>query len=298
MIPLKLETLLKGSVVEQDRVEYKRGWNPADTVHTICAFANDFPNVNGGYIVIGVESKNGIPILPPCGIPKDQLDKVQQEIFQYCNMIEPRYVPKMEVVDYRDSGTFLLYLRCSAGDGGPYQAPVDVYSGKKDGKKADRTMRYWIRGGSVTASAQQDEIELSEKQCTGITKILNALESNGSPPPVFETDIERHYLIVTIRQHEGFSISEQINVQDNVLDNVQDIPVDNVRENKVDVRRNKIIELLMISGETTMYEIAIALNVSTKTIQRDLEMLRKQKKIIRIGSDTSGYWKVKEPDGL
>ena len=164
MIPLKLETLLKGRVVEQDRVEYKRGWNPTDTIHTICAFANDFPNVNGGYIVIGIESKNGIPILPPYGIPKEQLDKIQQEIFQYCNMIEPRYVPKMEVIDYKDSDTFILYLRCSAGDGGPYQAPVEVYSGKKDGKKADRTMRYWIRGGSVTASAQQDEIsELYDK---------------------------------------------------------------------------------------------------------------------------------------
>jgi len=46
-----------------------------------------------------------------------------------------------------------------------------------------------------------------------------------------------------------------------------------------------------------MDEIAIALSVSTKTVQRDLEMLRKQEKIIRIGSDTSGYWKLKEPDG-
>ena len=33
MIPLKLETLLEGRVVEQDRVEYKRGWNPSDTRH-------------------------------------------------------------------------------------------------------------------------------------------------------------------------------------------------------------------------------------------------------------------------
>ena len=55
MIPLKLETLLKGRVVEQDRVEYKRGWNPTDTVQTICAYANDFPNMYGGYIVVGVE---------------------------------------------------------------------------------------------------------------------------------------------------------------------------------------------------------------------------------------------------
>ncbi|MCL1981847.1 MAG: hypothetical protein FWG53_01980 [Clostridiales bacterium] len=33
MIPLKLETLLEGRVVEQDRVEYKRGWNPSEDKH-------------------------------------------------------------------------------------------------------------------------------------------------------------------------------------------------------------------------------------------------------------------------
>ena len=45
MIALKMETLLEGRVVERNRVEYKEGWNPADTIHTICAFANDYENV-------------------------------------------------------------------------------------------------------------------------------------------------------------------------------------------------------------------------------------------------------------
>ena len=167
MIPLKIEILLSGRIVEQDGVEYKTGWNPEDTIHTICAFANDYSNVNGGYIVIGVESVDGIPKLPPVGVPKNELDKVQQEIFQYCNMIEPRYVPKIEVVDYRGTGIFLLYLKCSAGDFGPYQAPEDVYTKeeKKTGKQVSKAKRYWIRVGSVTARAKSDEIsELYDKQ--------------------------------------------------------------------------------------------------------------------------------------
>ena len=163
MIPLKLETLIKGRVVEHDRVEYKRGWNASEAVRTICAFANDFQNVNGGYIVIGIDSDDGIPLLPPPGIPKEQLDLVQQQIFQYCNMIQPRYIPKIELVDYQNMGIFLLYLRCSAGDAGPYQAPVEVYSGNNDAK-IDRGMRYWIRVGSVTTTAKQDELsELFDK---------------------------------------------------------------------------------------------------------------------------------------
>ncbi len=28
MIPLKIDTLFAGRIVEQDRIEYKEGWNP------------------------------------------------------------------------------------------------------------------------------------------------------------------------------------------------------------------------------------------------------------------------------
>jgi ATP-dependent DNA helicase RecG len=164
VIPLKIETLLEGQVVERNRVEYKEGWNPSDIVHTICAFANDYANVNGGYLVIGMAADEGIPVLPPKGVKKERVDSIQQEIFQYCNKIEPRYIPIIEVVNYQDNDTHLIYLKCSAGDAGPYQAPVDVYSKKQTDKKPDPTMKYWIRPGSLTTSAKPNEIsELYEK---------------------------------------------------------------------------------------------------------------------------------------
>lgn len=68
----------------------------------------------------------------------------------------------MEVVDYKKQGTFLIYLWCSAGDSGPYQAPKSVYVEK--GQKADKTMKYWIRPASLTTDVKQDEIsELFDK---------------------------------------------------------------------------------------------------------------------------------------
>ena len=162
MIPLKIETLLEGRVVEHDRVEYKTGWNPNDIIHSICAFANDYDNTNGGYIVIGVKEKNGMPMFPLVGVPKENLDSIQQEIFQYCNMIVPRYIPRMEVVDYKNEGTYLIYLWCPAGDSGPYQAPKTVYVEKDE--KADKNLKYWIRPASLTTEAKQDEIsELFDK---------------------------------------------------------------------------------------------------------------------------------------
>lgn len=115
LIPLKIEILLEGQVVEQNRVEYKEGWNPGDIIHTICAFANDYDNVNGGYLVIGVAANEGTPILPPTGVEKGQVDSIQQEIFQYCNKVEPRYIPTIDVIrrgyleDFlRDSNSALM----------------------------------------------------------------------------------------------------------------------------------------------------------------------------------------------
>ena len=164
MISLKMETLLEGQVVEQNRVEYKEGWNPGDIIRTICAFANDFDNVNGGYLVIGIGANDGIPVLPPKGVEKENVDSIQQEIFQYCNQIEPRYIPTIEVVNYPDMNTHLIYLKCSAGDAGPYRAPKDVYSNKNGKINIDKTMYYWIRPGSLTTVAKKDEIaELFEK---------------------------------------------------------------------------------------------------------------------------------------
>ncbi|MDR1558632.1 MAG: putative DNA binding domain-containing protein [Clostridiales bacterium] len=158
MIPLKLETLLEGRVVEHDRVEYKRGWNPSKVITTICAYANDFSNTNGGYVVIGIEEKDGRPILPPAGLNENHLDKIQRELFQYCNFISPRYTPQTEIVRYQ--GKSILYLWCSAGDSGPYSSPESVVSKDKAGKHKE----YWIKPSSVKTIAKGDELsELFDK---------------------------------------------------------------------------------------------------------------------------------------
>ena len=55
-LPINLQDLLRQRTVEGDRIEYKAGWNPESVLHSICAFANDFHNLGGGYIIIGVEA--------------------------------------------------------------------------------------------------------------------------------------------------------------------------------------------------------------------------------------------------
>ncbi|MEG2124111.1 MAG: ATP-binding protein, partial [Clostridium sp.] len=55
------------------------------------------------------------------------------------------------------------------------------------------------------------EIDLSERQSTGIPTILSELSNNGSPIPEFDTDDDRNYLETTIKIHEGFEITVDSN---------------------------------------------------------------------------------------
>ena len=61
-LPFNLEDLINRRSVEDNRVEFKATWSKpikAAVVRTVGAFANDLLNLNGGYIVIGVEERRG-----------------------------------------------------------------------------------------------------------------------------------------------------------------------------------------------------------------------------------------------
>ena len=80
-LPLNLEDLLRQRTVEGDRIEYKAGWNPDPVIRTLCAFANDFENLGGGYIIIGQEcDEEGQPVFPPVGLAQSELDRIQRAV--------------------------------------------------------------------------------------------------------------------------------------------------------------------------------------------------------------------------
>jgi len=67
---MELEVGLE-DLLNKRRIEFKTGWNPDDIYRSVCAFANDFNNDGGGYIVVGVEEKNGVAVRPVKGIPEE-----------------------------------------------------------------------------------------------------------------------------------------------------------------------------------------------------------------------------------
>ncbi len=152
-LPININDLLYKRCVESERIEYKADWNPESVLHTLCAFANDFHNLGGGYIVIGVEEKDGLPILPPIGLSPTKIDKIQKELLNLGeNAISPTYHTLTEV--YEIEGRAILVLWAVAGEMRPYKCRVSLSKGKLE-------RGYYIRRHTSTVRAKgYDEQEL------------------------------------------------------------------------------------------------------------------------------------------
>ncbi|KAF5428065.1 MAG: ATP-dependent DNA helicase RecG, partial [Candidatus Methanomarinus sp.] len=148
-LPINLKDLLHQRKVEGERIEYKTGWNPDPIMRTLCAFANDFENLGGGYVVIGQDcDEMGMPIFPPKGLPDNQLDRIQQELLGFCNQIQPSYFPMLSVERFEDRNLIVLWV--PGGQNRPYKVPRSVTARKKD-------YRYYIRRYSSTVEARADD---------------------------------------------------------------------------------------------------------------------------------------------
>jgi len=75
----------------------------------------------------------------------------------------------------------------------------------------------------------------------------------------------------------GYEKQKTNNVTDNVTDNEREM---------------KIIEFIKLNNKISTIELSKLLNVTKRTILRDIEKLKKQDKLKRIGSEKTGCWKV------
>ena len=163
ILPIDIGKLLRNRGVESERVEFKASWDPATTgpqvLRTICAFANDYHNLNGGYVVLGAAERGGRAVLPPKGLSDEEVEAAQKWIRGACNRIDPPYFPVLSPETVEDRR--ILVAWAPASDAGAHRAP--------DGRSPPRH-RYWIRLGSETVDAERRGGPLTSflRQKTGI----------------------------------------------------------------------------------------------------------------------------------
>ncbi len=145
VLSLGLRELLNGRV-ESERLELKATGSEAcvdAALRTICAFANDVHQRNGGYVVFGVEEAEGQPVLPAQGLEPSTVDGLQKRLVGAISRIEPVYTASFSIETL--DGATLLVLRCPPGATRPYVAPPRKSSG-------DRVP--FVRIGSETKEAK------------------------------------------------------------------------------------------------------------------------------------------------
>lgn len=145
-LPVNIEDLLSKRKVEENRIEFKRGWNPDDIYHSISAFANDIDNLGGGYILVGIDQdSNGLAKRPVFGVPLEQQDKIQKDMVAYNNMISPYYLPRTSFEQIDGKEVFVIWV--PAGVNRPYAVPANVTAKVKK-------PTYYVRSGSSSIVAK------------------------------------------------------------------------------------------------------------------------------------------------
>lgn len=152
-LAINIEDLLRKQRIESNRIEFKKGWNPASVYHSICAFANDFDDIGGGYVVVGVDTdeKTGVAIRPVEGLAIEKIDGILQEMVGYNNKISPYYLPRTSVEEV--DGRHVLVIWCPSGINRPYSVPESVTA--KSGSKE----YFYIRSGTSSIIAKGDVLD-------------------------------------------------------------------------------------------------------------------------------------------
>lgn len=149
-LAINLDDLIHIRSIENSRVEFKATWSPyirPAVNRTICAFANDLLNLNGGYIILGIEEDNGSIILPPRGLDSLNVDDIQRQIRADCSKFEPTYYPVFVPATFENKSILIIWV--PGGDNRPYQAPEDV-------SRSGSARHYYVRVGSESIKAKND----------------------------------------------------------------------------------------------------------------------------------------------
>lgn len=113
----------------------------------------------------------------------------------------------------------------------------------------------------------------------------------GLPEPEFKiTDA----FVVTIRRKKGIAFEK---VEGQIISNVIENVIENVTENVTEKRVSLLINLIKKNNKITIGEMAAILGVTKRTIIRDINSLKENGCITRIGPDKGGHWLINE-DGL
>ena len=130
------------------------------------------------------------------------------------------------------------------------------------------------------------QLDYMEKRGSGLTRICNETQAldgyKDELKPVFKSTPTQFQTII-------FASSDKQNVGDFVGD---------MSETKLTERQQKILNLIKESPTISAKQMSETLSVTTRTIERDLSMMKKAGVLKREGKDNDGVWIIQYPSSV
>ena len=118
-------------------------------------------------------------------------------------------------------------------------------------------------------------MDLVENVGSGIKRIKEALAADKLPEPVLDVD-ENWFSIVFPRIDRSFTptVTQKGSLKTS------------------EKTSEKILRLVEANNLITISELSLALGISTRSIERNIEKLQSLNRIMRVGPDKGGHWQV------
>ncbi len=261
-----LNIIIQGEKLD---IEFKSNFN-IQVIETLVAFTN----TKGGKIYIGITDNRQIDnnfILNQETIP-NWLNEIKTKT-------QPSLIPDIEIIEIENKQIVEISIK---------EFPIKPVSCKgkyfkrvnnsNPGKLPDTITIDNILSGDYVSEIRNlkiatlfKEIKLIEKYGSGFSRIIKAFKAYNLQIPTFE-NFQSGFRIIVFAKNDNAS--------------------ENVVENVVENRSDKIINLIKQNNQISANQIAKLFSITERTAQRDLDKLKNQNKLKRIGSDKSGYWEV------
>ena len=167
-----------------------------------------------------------------------------------------------------------------------------LHGGLPDGLTLENIKQEMVAKRNKITVEILDKLDAIENYASGVRRIFKDYIGFDKQP---EYSISDNGIIVTLY---NMNYNEKENETQNVGIN-DGINIDNVGQNvgqkfNVNDRKNIILKIIKETENLDTTDIARKLNVTKRTIERDLAVLRKDNKIEYIGSSKNGKWIIKE----
>ena len=142
------------------------------------------------------------------------------------------------------------------------------------------------------------KMNIVEKWGTGLLRIADICKEAGSSPVQYQAG-SGYFMATLLRKGNATSRNDTINFSNDTINTENDTTNDTINEendtiNELSDKERQIFDSIKQENSITAQKIATQLNISIITVKRAINTLKTKGLIVRVGSNKTGFWSVKE----